>query len=173
MARGKNIGVIVPAFCSEENVYQLCCALKQVQQPLYELFVVFVSNQEKAIPLWRQRASRFANGLVVWDYHVFCVQLKVGACLQGCNWITKDKGITHMIDHMNMCARSLPHPLFPLNNQTMRHAGNPAASGMGFGHHPAIPMLGLHVCARGTPESDRAPPFASDACQVLKETLLL
>ncbi|ONK63681.1 uncharacterized protein A4U43_C07F17790 [Asparagus officinalis] len=39
-----------------------------------DLFVVFISNEEKRIPLWCQKASKTADGLVIWDYHVICIQ---------------------------------------------------------------------------------------------------
>lgn len=41
-----------------------------------DLFVVFISNEKKQIPLWHQKASKREDGLVLWDYHVICVQRK-------------------------------------------------------------------------------------------------
>lgn len=38
-----------------------------------ELYVVFVSNHLKTVPLWRQRAAASPGVPVVWDYHVFAV----------------------------------------------------------------------------------------------------
>ncbi|CAG0887391.1 unnamed protein product [Darwinula stevensoni] len=37
---------------------------------LQNAFVVFVSNEKRAVPLWRQRAGRTEDKLVIWDYHV-------------------------------------------------------------------------------------------------------
>ncbi|XP_024032434.1 protein N-terminal glutamine amidohydrolase, partial [Morus notabilis] len=30
------------------------------------------------VPLWRQKASNRADGAVLWDYHVICIQRKSG-----------------------------------------------------------------------------------------------
>lgn len=40
-----------------------------------DLFVVFISNEKKQIPLWNQKASNRADGAVLWDYHVICIQI--------------------------------------------------------------------------------------------------
>lgn len=39
-----------------------------------DLFVAFISNDHKQVPLWHQRASKRADGLTIWDYHVICIQ---------------------------------------------------------------------------------------------------
>ena len=31
------------------------------------------------IPLWNQKASKRADGVILWDYHVICIQIKQGA----------------------------------------------------------------------------------------------
>lgn len=60
---------------SEENVYQLCKTLAATKQAnLQDLFVVFISNGNKKVPIWHQRSSRNPLQPVVWDYHVLCVQ---------------------------------------------------------------------------------------------------
>lgn len=41
----------------------------------FDLFVVFISNENKKIPLWHQKASKSSEGLVIWDYHVICIQI--------------------------------------------------------------------------------------------------
>ncbi|KAH6559617.1 hypothetical protein KP509_1Z000800 [Ceratopteris richardii] len=42
-----------------------------------DLFVVFISNAKKQVPLWCQKAgSSREDGIVIWDYHVICVQRK-------------------------------------------------------------------------------------------------
>ncbi|KAF3336870.1 protein N-terminal glutamine amidohydrolase [Carex littledalei] len=67
-----------PCYC-EENVYLLCKKLGSigVAEPTgLDLFVVFISNEGNKIPLWHQKASQIEEGLVVWDYHVICVQVK-------------------------------------------------------------------------------------------------
>ncbi|KAL9252041.1 N-terminal glutamine amidohydrolase-like protein, partial [Drosera capensis] len=63
----------------EENVYLLCKKLITsgiADERGSDLFVVFISNEKKQIPLWHQKASHRADGLVLWDYHVICVQKK-------------------------------------------------------------------------------------------------
>ncbi|GAY53711.1 hypothetical protein CUMW_151180 [Citrus unshiu] len=60
-----------PYYC-EENVYLLCkklCANGTAEADGSDLFV---------IPLWHQKASQRADGVVLWDYHVICVQRKKG-----------------------------------------------------------------------------------------------
>ncbi|KAJ3676272.1 hypothetical protein LUZ60_003684 [Juncus effusus] len=67
-----------PCYC-EENVYFLCKRLVDIGAAgpaARDLFVVFISNEAKMIPLWYQKSSRDKSGLVVWDYHVICVQVK-------------------------------------------------------------------------------------------------
>eukprot|EP00475_Leptophrys_vorax_P028051 TRINITY_DN4030_c0_g1_i2.p1 TRINITY_DN4030_c0_g1~~TRINITY_DN4030_c0_g1_i2.p1 ORF type:complete len:297 (-),score=-5.75 TRINITY_DN4030_c0_g1_i2:179-1069(-) len=79
----------------EENVYLLCRSLvaRGIAQP-DDLAVVFISNADRKIPLWCQKAGtscgeaddsgssggtengrREETGLVLWDYHVICLQL--------------------------------------------------------------------------------------------------
>ncbi|CAK9182406.1 unnamed protein product [Ilex paraguariensis] len=65
-----------PNYC-EENVYLLCkklCAGGAADMEGSDLFVVFITNEKKQVPLWHQKASQRADGIVLWDYHVICVQ---------------------------------------------------------------------------------------------------
>ncbi|KAK9664349.1 hypothetical protein RND81_14G035400 [Saponaria officinalis] len=65
-----------PFYC-EENVYNLCKKLSSAgiaDAQASDLFVVFISNDNKQIPLWHQKASHRADGVILWDYHVICVQ---------------------------------------------------------------------------------------------------
>lgn len=67
-----------PFYC-EENVYWLCkklCSSGKVDTEGSDLFVIFISNDEKQVPLWHQKASHRADGAVLWDYHVICIQRK-------------------------------------------------------------------------------------------------
>ncbi|RVX09576.1 Protein N-terminal glutamine amidohydrolase [Vitis vinifera] len=51
-----------------------------------DLFAVFISNEKKQaltslngiiqVPLWHQKASKRADGIILWDYHVICIQIK-------------------------------------------------------------------------------------------------
>ncbi|CAJ1967587.1 unnamed protein product [Sphenostylis stenocarpa] len=69
-----------PFYC-EENVYLLCkklCSDGIAKADGSDLFVVFISNEKKQIPLWNQKASKRADGVILWDYHVICIQIKQG-----------------------------------------------------------------------------------------------
>lgn len=52
---------------SEENVWKLCEQVKK-QNPneLSKCYAVFVSNERRTVPLWRQKAGRGEDKLVVW-----------------------------------------------------------------------------------------------------------
>lgn len=38
---------------------------------LSKCYAVFVSNEGRTVPLWRQKAGRGDDKVVIWDYHVF------------------------------------------------------------------------------------------------------
>ncbi|CAN1173000.1 Protein N-terminal glutamine amidohydrolase [Linum perenne] len=70
--------VHTPYYC-EENVYLLCkklCENGKANEDGSDLFIVFISNEKKMVPLWNQKASTRADGVVLWDYHVICIQRK-------------------------------------------------------------------------------------------------
>lgn len=52
---------------SEENVWKLCQDVS-IRHPseLQHCHVVFVSNPRRSVPLWRQRAGKDEDKLVVW-----------------------------------------------------------------------------------------------------------
>uniref|UniRef100_A0A336MTL6 Protein N-terminal glutamine amidohydrolase n=1 Tax=Culicoides sonorensis TaxID=179676 RepID=A0A336MTL6_CULSO len=57
---------------SEENVWKLCELVKKTHpRELSKCYAVFVSNDRRTVPLWRQKAGRDEDKLVIWDYHVF------------------------------------------------------------------------------------------------------
>ncbi|KAG9457400.1 hypothetical protein H6P81_001908 [Aristolochia fimbriata] len=67
-----------PCYC-EENAYFLCknlCRMGVTDEESRDLFVVFISNEDRRIPLWHQKASSRTDGLILWDYHVICIQVK-------------------------------------------------------------------------------------------------
>ncbi|KAJ6747475.1 hypothetical protein OIU74_029855 [Salix koriyanagi] len=67
-----------PLYC-EENVYFLLkklCKDGVADADGSDLFVVFISNDMKQIPLWHQKASTRADGIILWDYHAICIQRK-------------------------------------------------------------------------------------------------
>nr|GMC84316.1 protein N-terminal glutamine amidohydrolase [Ipomoea batatas] len=86
-----------PFYC-EENVYLLCkklCADGVANPDASDLFAVFISNEKKQVPLWNQKASHRADGVVLWDYHVICIQKK------------KDGNSSHLVWDLDS---SLPFP---------------------------------------------------------------
>jgi hypothetical protein len=56
-----------PFFC-EENIWHLVG-----MESFGPGWVVFISNPERQVPVWMQRASRAENQPVVWDYHVIAL----------------------------------------------------------------------------------------------------
>ncbi|KAF5299580.1 hypothetical protein FQR65_LT09385, partial [Abscondita terminalis] len=67
----------------EENVYKLCQEVKKNHaNELAKCFAVFISNSSRTVPLWRQRAGKDDDKLVIWDYHViFLYQPEPDKCL--------------------------------------------------------------------------------------------
>ena len=62
----------------EENVYKICEAMLAHhsgggEAELGKASVVFVSNKKRVVPLWRQKAGRDEEKLVIWDYHVILI----------------------------------------------------------------------------------------------------
>jgi hypothetical protein len=59
----------------EENALLLARRLRASgAAPAALLWVVFISNPPRAVPLLCQRASSRPDGLVVWDYHALVVE---------------------------------------------------------------------------------------------------
>lgn len=54
------------SYC-EENIWHLSGDARLSE---HDLFVVFISNENRTCALWEQRASGFEGAPVVWDYHV-------------------------------------------------------------------------------------------------------
>ncbi|KAL0555154.1 hypothetical protein IC582_009093 [Cucumis melo] len=48
-----------------------------MQGELIFLLFSFLMRRSRHIPLWHQKASKRADGLVLWDYHVICIQRKI------------------------------------------------------------------------------------------------
>ncbi|KAH3886433.1 protein N-terminal glutamine amidohydrolase-like [Dreissena polymorpha] len=60
----------------EENVWHLCNAVKVKRHgELCRCYCVFISNKDRQIPLWLQKASSSEDGVVVWDYHVIFIHI--------------------------------------------------------------------------------------------------
>ncbi|KAA8517106.1 hypothetical protein F0562_017399 [Nyssa sinensis] len=98
-----------PFYC-EENVYFLCkklCANGTADAEGSDLFVVFISNEKKQVPLWHQKASQRADGVVLWDYHVICVQRK------------KESSSPHLVWDLDS-SLPFPSPLASYVSETIR-----------------------------------------------------
>ncbi|CAL1588133.1 unnamed protein product [Knipowitschia caucasica] len=63
--------VYTSCYC-EENVWQLCSKFRSEGENLQYFNVLFISNEQRTVPLWKQRSS-VGEGPVVWDYHVVLV----------------------------------------------------------------------------------------------------
>jgi hypothetical protein len=52
---------------SEENVWKLCCDVNtRHQSELQHCQIIFVSNDCQTVPLWRQKAGKDEEKLVIW-----------------------------------------------------------------------------------------------------------
>lgn len=69
--------IYTSCYC-EENVWRLCEHVKNKGTfPLEECYAVFISNDKRMVPLWRQCAAHGDNP-VIWDYHVIFLHAPVG-----------------------------------------------------------------------------------------------
>lgn len=63
-------GMLMLTVCiiySEENVWQLCKdVLQRHPTEIQYCYTVFISNPSRTVPLWRQRAGRDDDRLVIW-----------------------------------------------------------------------------------------------------------
>lgn len=65
--------IYTSCYC-EENVWKLCKFVEDNHPSLVKgSFAVFISNENRQIPLWMQKAAGSPEGLVVWDYHVIFI----------------------------------------------------------------------------------------------------
>ncbi|EGT32961.1 hypothetical protein CAEBREN_12350 [Caenorhabditis brenneri] len=56
----------------EENVYKLFERIPEEHRQHF--YAVFISNHDKMIPLWSQKAARAPGEFVMWDYHVIAIR---------------------------------------------------------------------------------------------------
>lgn len=67
-------GMLMLTVCiiySEENVWQLCKdVLQRHPTEIQYCYTVFISNPSRTVPLWRQRAGRDDDRLVIWVRNV-------------------------------------------------------------------------------------------------------
>lgn len=65
--------VYTRCYC-EENVWHICDYIRRkFSDLLHKCVVIFISNENKSIPIWQQKANQ--SGFVIWDYHVIVVIL--------------------------------------------------------------------------------------------------
>lgn len=58
-----NLGI----YFSEENVWNLSKDISQRHPTeIQNCYVIFISNPSRTVPLWRQRAGRKEDSLVIW-----------------------------------------------------------------------------------------------------------
>ncbi|XP_034400411.1 protein N-terminal glutamine amidohydrolase-like isoform X2 [Cyclopterus lumpus] len=70
--------VYTSCYC-EENVWKLCEFVRtEKTPPLDELFAVFISNENRMVPLWKQKSGR-GDHPVIWDYHVVLLQIRLNS----------------------------------------------------------------------------------------------
>lgn len=116
---------------SEENIWKLCqdVATRHPSE-LQHCHVVFVSNSRRSVPLWRQRAGKDEDKLVVW--------------VSICRSMIINQGNTHPfhinISHMHCLCVGLPC----YSHLCARWKG----SGIRFREFPAVPYAFLEICHR-------------------------
>jgi len=71
----------------EENIYHLAASF--LRQPsikdAWDITVVFMSNESKAIALWNQNLAGSADHAIVWDYHVVLIlRLRSDQAVEDC-----------------------------------------------------------------------------------------
>ncbi|KAG0496327.1 hypothetical protein HPP92_001018 [Vanilla planifolia] len=109
-------------FGGEENVYMLCkklSALGLADPVVLDLFVVFISNDHRMTPLWHQKASKSLDGLVIWDYHVLCIQKKGEQGFAHCLTWDLDSSLPFPLGLDKYVSEAI-RPMFPLTSTYRR-----------------------------------------------------
>lgn len=88
-----------PCYC-EENVYHL---IQKLSAQGRWVQAVFISNAARMCPFWRQKASSGMAGLVLWDYHVLCLEQP-----------SEGSAVIWDLDRQDRCATQCLHPMLPL-----------------------------------------------------------
>ncbi|XP_039599139.1 protein N-terminal glutamine amidohydrolase-like [Polypterus senegalus] len=71
--------IYTSCYC-EENIWKLCRHIAlQKPCPIEEVYAIFISNESRMIPLWKQKSSRGDNP-VIWDYHVVLLHTSNSGC---------------------------------------------------------------------------------------------
>uniref|UniRef100_G3P837 Protein N-terminal glutamine amidohydrolase n=1 Tax=Gasterosteus aculeatus aculeatus TaxID=481459 RepID=G3P837_GASAC len=93
--------VYTSCYC-EENVWKLCEFVRSERTaPLEELFVVFISNENRKVPLWKQRSGH-GEQPVIWVCDVTVID-------NNCDVIDCSKALNCMLPRP--CARTAPFNL--------------------------------------------------------------
>lgn len=106
------VPLYTPYFC-EENVWQL---LADPRLEGRERYAVFISNAERQVAMWSQRAAVLPGTPVVWDYHVVVIARGAAGfevwdldCTDGCPLpFARWREVTFDV------AREMPEDLVPL-----------------------------------------------------------
>ncbi|HLT38312.1 MAG TPA: hypothetical protein VK034_18630 [Enhygromyxa sp.] len=77
-----------PFFC-EENVWHLCAHPRVAAA---ERRVVFISNPDRRVAMWGQKASREPRAAIAWDYHVVLLLRELGRAWQVWDLDARDPG---------------------------------------------------------------------------------
>ena len=93
-----------PYWC-EENVWHLCA---DARVSAAQAEVAIVTNAERHVALFHQRASPRADGLVVWDYHVLLF-----ACTNGWQAWDLDTTLGWPVSAIEYIERTFPPSLDP------------------------------------------------------------
>jgi len=68
--------IYTSCYC-EENVWKLIEHVVDKNVPSDELFAVFISNENKTVPIWYQKSSTNIEYPVIWDYHVIMLHKSI------------------------------------------------------------------------------------------------
>ena len=65
--------IYTPCYC-EENIWHFCKVFAEGQKIANgDLFVIFISNQNKQVPIWNQKINS-EKRMAIWDYHVIALE---------------------------------------------------------------------------------------------------
>ncbi|XP_072021014.1 protein N-terminal glutamine amidohydrolase-like [Amphiura filiformis] len=65
--------VYTSCYC-EENIWKLCEHISTTRpEELCHCYAAFISNDQRMVPLWMQKARRAPDQPVIWDYHVLFI----------------------------------------------------------------------------------------------------
>jgi hypothetical protein len=117
-----------------------------------QLFVVFISNPLKQVPIWYQGASRTEDGLVIWDYHVSTDVDRVTVYTHACTAAALGTSVRvvffALIDLIPLptcaCCHAYVGAGHPSSNRNYR-----MLHGVGPGYPAALPLSTGHLHAVG------------------------